>query len=174
VYKRVTTTSSRGRETMGLLATAILCVVSGLVFLAVPHLGDAQFATLTHVAGKIEAVNPISPRGSVSPSVSVVLANASGKHSIRIDTHQGHTNHLARLSLGANLDAWVDRDATGAMFAWQIERNGEVLVGYKDRLESSHRLQKSLSFVGWPLLGLGGLLVFWAYWRMKAAISRRA
>jgi hypothetical protein len=140
-----------------------------MVFLLVPHLGDAQFATLTHVAGKIEAVKPISPRGSVNPSVSIVLSNSSGEHSIRIDTYQGYAANLTRLSLGAHLDAWVDRDPSGALFAWQIERNGEVLVGYSDRLESSWRLQQRISFVGWPLLGVGFLLMLLAYWRAKPA-----
>jgi len=129
------------------------------VFLTVPFLDTAQFTTLTHVAGKIESVRRLSAPGSVSPSVSVVLSNSSGKHAIRIESYEGHAVRLARLSLGAFVDAWVDYDPSGAMFAWQIERDGEILVGYRSRLEASRQLQHSIAFVGWPLLGVGVLLV---------------
>lgn len=145
----------------GLLAVAVACVVSGLVFLTAPYLDSAPFTTLTHLAGKIESVRRISPPGSVNPSASVVLSNSSGKHAIRIESYEGHVVRLARLSLGALVDAWVDYDPTGAMFAWQIERNGEVLVGYRSRLEASRQLQHRIAFVGWPLLGVGILLMVW-------------
>jgi hypothetical protein len=157
----------------GLLAVAVACVASGLVFLTVPYLDNAQFATLTHLAGKIESVRRLSPPGSVNPSLSVVLSNSSGKHAIRIESYEGHVLRLARLSLGAFVDAWVDHDPTGAMFAWQIERNGEVLVGYRSRLEVSRQLQHRIAFIGWPLLGAGILLILGViHYRIKTSPSR--
>ncbi len=157
---------------LGVYAVAVAFLVSGLVFLIVPQFEDPQFTTLTHLSGKIEAVRRLSDPGSTNPSVSMVLSTAAGKHTIRIESYKAHPARLARLSLGTLVDAWVDRDSTGALFAWQVERDGEVLVGFKDRLESSWRLQQSMSFVGWPLLGAGILLMLLPRWWMRGAASR--
>ena len=168
VGQTVMVVDRRQSGSLGIFAMAIGCVVSGLVFLIVPEFEDPQFAALTHLSGDIEAVRRISAPGSTNPSVSLVLSNSSGQHEIRIETYKAHPTNLARLSLGESVDAWVDHDPTGAMFAWQIERNGEVLVGYKDRLESSWRLQQRISFVGWPLLAAGILLVVLGIRRIRA------
>ena len=157
---------------LGVFAVAIACVVSGLVFLVVPQFDDPEFTTLTHLSGKIEAVQRLSDPRSTNPSVSMVLSNAAGQHTIRIESYKAHPARLAGLSLGAFVDAWVDHDPTGAMFAWQVERDGEVLVGYRDRLESSWRLQQRISFVGWPLLGTGILLILLAFWRKGASAAQ--
>lgn len=154
---------------LGVYAVAIGCFVSGLALLIVPHVDDPQFTPLTHLSGKIDAVRRLSAPGSMNPAVSMVLSNADGQHTVLIQSYKAHPARLAGLSLGALVDAWVDHDSTGAMFAWQIERDGEVLVGYKDRLESSWRLQQRLSFAGWPLLGVGILLILFTRWRMRGS-----
>jgi hypothetical protein len=147
----------KGR-TMGVWITAILSGISGLVFLTAPHFDESRFTELAHLSGKIRAVRRTSRPRSANASVSVTLSNGSDQRTIRIQTSEWEPANLARLSLGAVIDAWVDQDPKGEPFAWEVERDGKVLVGYRDRLETSRRLQHSIASIGWPLLGGGAFL----------------
>lgn len=140
---------------------ALIGILSGLVLLVMPHVDKSEFRKLTQVSGKIEEVRRLSRPGSANPSVVVTLSGASGRHSIRIDSYDWHPAVLGRLSLGAIVDAWVDEMPTGELFAWQLERNGNFVVGYRDRLETSRRMQHALVWIGWPLLFGGVLALLW-------------
>lgn len=147
-----------GGSALKLWAMAVLGVAVGLIFLILPRCDPSPFAKLTHLTGRVEEFRRVSAPDRQNPAFLLTLSDGVGRYTIRIDTYDWHPVTFAGLSLGAVLEVWVDTGPRGEMFAWQVERDGEVLVGYRDRLETSRRLQLGLEWVGLPFLAAGVLL----------------
>jgi len=112
---------------------------------------------LVHVTFAQETEDFEFTRSQLPHFVECITGWEGGEHALKI-----FPNADGNLSGDALSEAGGDERvalALAEMFAWQIERDGEILVGYRSRLEASRQLQHSIAFVGWPLLGVGVLLV---------------
>lgn len=137
----------------------LCCLVCGGLLLAGSFFDAAEFSKLEHLTGTIEQVERLERGPHTPPSMILSLDTAVGPQRLEIDFIDGYPIRMNRLSLGAKVEAWVQRDSLGKPFLWEVRRGDEVLVPFKQRLETSRQLQQVIGELGWPLLGFGLLLM---------------